>query len=108
MLLGLKPKTLLGLLAGFLVLVALFLRPGGTAETTSARLQEVASKVAAPPAPVPTAAAPARHGWFAPEPEAVPSPAATHPAPITVPAGDPQPVYLDPPPSGPDFPPESR
>lgn len=104
--LRLSPRVLLGLAAGLLLLVALILRPGGTVESASTQLTRVADKAgaAAPPAASARAAAPPR-AWFAPDGESASPPAAAFPAPITVPPGDPQPIYLDPPPQGPDFPP---
>lgn len=106
-----SPKTLAGILAVFVAAVALFLSPGGVAETASTHIARVARKTSAPPPPVaprPVPQTDAPRAWFAPDEGVAPLAPAVQAAPVAVPPGDPQPIYFDPPPQGPDFPPAPR
>lgn len=104
--LGLSPRALIGAIAGFLLLVALFVHPAGPVETTRNKLEHAARKPAAPAPAAPRSALP--RAWYAPDAEPAAGAPAPRQAPLAVPPGDPQPIYLDPPPQGADFPPEPR
>lgn len=103
--LGLSPKALLGAIAGFLLLVALFVHPAGPVETTRSQIEHAARKNAAPAAAAASARPTMPRAWYAPDAAAPQVPPARQSPPV-VPASDPQPIYLDPPPQGADFPPD--
>lgn len=94
----------------FLLIVALFMQPGGTAEQATDQLSEVARKVAVKegqpqPHPTPVVPAPPR-AWYAADPATGPvvSPPPVGNSQPEPPAGFPPMVAPDPPPQGDDFP----
>ena len=104
-----NPRMTIVIVFAFLVIVTLFMQPGGTAENATAQLADVArevsvkpaERVTSPPAKSPNAA------WYAAESaESGPDPIVPpgNPQDDGVPVGDPRPVDPNPPPQGPDFP----
>ncbi|MBC2670024.1 hypothetical protein ACFOON_10385 [Novosphingobium piscinae] len=102
-----NPRMTIVVVIAFLIIVALFISPGGPAEQATGQITEAARATAGkPPA---RSVAPPPQSWFAPEDEAAPPPP---PPPAS--AGDQGaalpaepggfPVRENPPPRGPDFP----
>jgi Na+-transporting methylmalonyl-CoA/oxaloacetate decarboxylase gamma subunit len=103
-----NPRMVVTIVFAFLIIVALFLRPGGTAEQATEKLTEVAQATQGKPQ-APASAAPTRvpsAAWYAADPQPVTVPVAPDLAaqlPPEAPAGAP-PVVAEPLPQGPDFP----
>lgn len=102
-----NPRMTVVIVIAFLFIVALFIRPGGTAEQATDQLTDVAHEIGTKPAAVVTApagAAPA--AWYAAAPESGPPPAPPaqqDAAPVAAPGAMPE-VAPNPPPQGADFP----